>query len=72
MWLTKYSSLPASEPSNDGMTPVHASAQEGNLDCIRYLVQFARCSAIQTDHTGCTPLHFGKQFSSMSIIIVMR
>ena len=59
MWLTKYSSVPASEASHDGMTAVHASAQEGHLDCVRYLVQFARCSATKMDHTGCTPLHFG-------------
>ena len=66
MWLTKYSNTSASEPTNDGMTAVHASAQEGHLDCVRYLIQFARCPAVLTDHSGCTPLHFGEYLSTES------
>ena len=41
------------------MTPSHACAQEGELDCLRYLIKVAHAHEHAVDNNGCTLLHYG-------------
>ena len=60
MWLAKHSGTVYSEVTVDGMTAVHAAAQEGFLDCLEFLVGSVGCSGLARDRGGNTPMHFGK------------
>ena len=44
------------------MTPSHACAQEGELDCLRYLIKVAHAHEHVVDNNGCTLLHYGNMF----------
>ena len=47
------------EMSVDGMTAAHASALEGHLECLAFLLGSAGCSALARDRAANTPLHYG-------------
>ena len=44
--------------AEDGMAPVHASAQAGQVSCLRWLVEQAGISIRFKAEDGATPAHF--------------
>lgn len=61
------------EMSVDGMTAAHASALEGHLECLAFLLGSAGCSALTRDRAANTPLHYGmKQGNSWGMTGMKR
>lgn len=58
-WLIETQEADPLQASHDGMTPLHAAAQAGRLECTQYLVKVSkkRPSRIK-DGDGATPVHF--------------
>jgi hypothetical protein len=51
----------SSRGDNEGLTPLHLSAQDGNVQCIRCLVKECGADPSRGDNEGLTPLHWATQ-----------
>lgn len=71
-WLVVHGQGNALQPAADGMAPVHAAAQAGQMECLQWLVEVACISPRLKSGDGATPVHFaaasGKVSSANSIL----
>lgn len=45
-----------SQPNDEGLTALHNAVCASNIECVKYLVEFA-CDVNYADNDGWTPLH---------------
>lgn len=57
-WLVEHGNSDPSIFANDGMNPLHAAAQAGELSCMKWLVNHGGVSPRQKAEDGATPMHF--------------
>ena len=65
-WLVVHGQGDALQPAADGMAPVHAAAQAGQLDCLQWLVEVACVSPRLKSGDGATPVHFAAASGKVS------
>ena len=53
-------------PASDGMAPVHAASQAGQLECLQWLVELACVSPRLKSGDGATPVHFAAASGKVS------
>lgn len=57
-WLVDQAGARLNIASYDGMTPIHAAAQSGQLSATHWLVRSANCPVNVRTSDGATPVHF--------------
>ena len=45
-------------PANDGMGPIHAAAQAGQLSCLKWLIEYGGVPASHKAADGATSTHY--------------
>lgn len=56
--------------AEDGMGPIHAAAQAGQLSCLVWMVQVAGISPSHKARDGATPAHFAAASGQVSDLLV--
>lgn len=69
-WLYKEGSGDLFLTAEDGMGPIHAAAQAGQLSCLVWMIQVARISPSHKARDGATPAHFAAASGQVSDLLV--
>ncbi|UJR23886.1 hypothetical protein I4U23_026858 [Adineta vaga] len=57
----------ANEPNDEGLTALHNAICAGNIDCIKFLIEFG-CDIHYPDNDGWTPLHCAASCNHTTIV----
>lgn len=66
-WLVLHGQGDPLLPATDGMAPVHAAAQAGQMECLQWLVDVACVSPRLKSGDGATPVHFAAASGKVSM-----